>query len=105
MKDHIFILTYLERWNKHTFTILQCLTEHMSVREIFRNIPIHRKGIVSGHKNRSWKSKAIFMSSQNKLMALPPRGKIFHLFPSQVLSSCRATSPIHAVLSAPCNQI
>lgn len=39
MKDHMFILSYLESWNKHTFTAEKCLAEHMPVVEIFRNFP------------------------------------------------------------------
>lgn len=53
MKDHVFILSYLESWKKHTFTIVQCLAEYMPVIEILRNFLIHRKGVVAGHRNRS----------------------------------------------------
>lgn len=56
----MLFLSYSENWNKHPFTIIQCLTEYMTVKETFRNFPIHRKRILAGNRNRSWKSKAMF---------------------------------------------
>lgn len=60
MKDHMFILSYLGNWNKLIFTIVQCLTAYMPVIELLRNLPIHRKGIVADHRNRSWKGEGVF---------------------------------------------
>lgn len=56
----MFTLSYFENWNKLTFTIVQCLTAYMPVIELFRNLPIHRKGIVAHHRNRSGKGEAVF---------------------------------------------
>lgn len=71
----------------------------MTVKEIFRNFPIHRKKILADHRNSSWKPKLCFCEQTKQLKTLPPGGKILLLFPSQAIPSYTPTSPINAIQS------